>query len=207
MIYVELSSGLGNQFFQYAMARKIQIDTNEAVSYCYKGKKGYLEAERKISIDRFSIDSGWKREEPCPYYSKHRTIVTIEKLIAKLDSISNISVEKQKEHKQKEIRFLEKMGRITHQEHIYLPLVLCSKTKDIFISGLWHHPMFFETIKGVLFNELELRDKQSLPKDILSKIVSTESVAVHIRRGDYLNYPYYIVADIWKIVSYNFLLP
>lgn len=58
------------------------------------------------------------------------------------------------------------------------------KLNTIFFDGYWQNKKYYKELKNwIEFKAIELDD---LNKKILTKIIKTESVAIHIRRGDYL---------------------
>lgn len=76
---------------------------------------------------------------------------------------------------------------------------------DVFFSGYWQDKVFFEYVKEELIENIRIK-KEYISKDYLKslkKIGSTNSVAVHVRRGDYLtgnnkNLFVYLGADYYK---------
>jgi hypothetical protein len=57
---------------------------------------------------------------------------------------------------------------------------------NIILDGYWNSYKYFENIKGVLSEELSPRDQPNPNnKNCLNKIINTNAVSVHFRRGDY----------------------
>jgi hypothetical protein len=60
--------------------------------------------------------------------------------------------------------------------------------RNIYLKGYFQNPKYFSAITATLRSEFELNDPM-LPRHYLAKIAGTESVAVHVRRSDYLTNP------------------
>ena len=59
--------------------------------------------------------------------------------------------------------------------------------KDVYLSGYWQSEKYFMDIKDKIREAFTFDDKNECDMAIKNLICSTESVAVHIRRGDYVN--------------------
>lgn len=71
---------------------------------------------------------------------------------------------------------------------------------DCMLSGFFQSPLYFETIADELREELKpllARGASATHGSPLeSKLSSPDTVAVHVRRGDYLNHPAFAVCDV-----------
>jgi len=72
----------------------------------------------------------------------------------------------------------------------FLPEVLSVPDQD-FIVGNWQSEKYFIDIKEVIKKDflLEIKISDNYFNKILDKIISENSVSIHIRRGDYKNHP------------------
>jgi hypothetical protein len=68
---------------------------------------------------------------------------------------------------------------------------------DCMLSGFFQSPLYFEEIASSLRSELNslLADAIMAADDLHAKLVEPRSVAVHVRRGDYLKIPVFQVCD------------
>ncbi len=68
---------------------------------------------------------------------------------------------------------------------------------DCMLFGYFQSPLYFESIAGPLRAELNglLKDALRLPEDLRAKLMEPNSVAVHVRRKDYLDLPVFQVCD------------
>jgi hypothetical protein len=68
---------------------------------------------------------------------------------------------------------------------------------DCMLFGYFQSPMYFESIAESLREELNglLIDAVRIPTDVRNKLLQPDSVAVHVRRKDYLNLPIFQVCN------------
>ena len=163
---VRLSGGLGNQMFQYAFGRAM----------CHKhGEKLYLDTsayardrKRDFELQKYAIvrrkggglQSFWYN---CIRFLEHR-IGHGEKLAKKLHYFREAEV-----------------FRLYDFPHV----------KGYF-DGCWQNEQYFESIAEELRQEFVYREMQlsQEQKDILASVECENSVAIHVRRGDYLDAEY-----------------
>lgn len=70
-----------------------------------------------------------------------------------------------------------------------LPSILISSDNylnynALFFNGYWMDSKYFQSVRPILFNKFDI---SSTNQELLEEIRSSESVAVHVRRGDYLS--------------------
>lgn len=171
MIIIGVSGGLGNQMFQYALYEKFKYLGKEAkLDLSFYGTNQKL---RKFELDLFSLDymaagkSESKKLGECSYgcWDKARR-----KLFGNRKSFYQEDLDKG-----------------------YQPEIL--ELENAYLSGYWQCEKYFSDIGD------KIRDDFVFPADLSKEgtaleeeIKNTESVAVHIRRGDYLeegNYKVY----------------
>ena len=195
MIYLIFHGGLGNQFFQYAFGKVIQKKFNQKV--CYISEKYKTDELRDLNITFFNIDPSWQAADlDYNFWSNHkiRRLLTkiISKVFSKLDS-KNTSSEDVDSIYLLEHKLLNWMGFYTHYLHRYPPIGN-SLFKDICIDGLWNDPRYFSDIRDELLHDLRLKEKlQGNNLELLNEIERTQSVCVHVRRGDYVYVKGYLV--------------
>lgn len=170
MIIIRLRSGLGNQMFQYAFFKQMQY---------WHGKENV-----KLDIDTYIWNTHNGRE--------------IDKVFG-IDfsgdtapsSASFALADVGYSFKQ---RLLRRIRGRKHKSYLYwkdLQLADYKKlTNDVYIEGFWNEERYFSDIfnfvrKTYTFNGT-LTPEQS---EFLKQIEATESVGIHVRRGDYAKYP------------------
>ena len=182
MIIVRINGGLGNQIFQYATARAISIKLNRKLllDIAWYHDINTLDDQsdpnattiRDFLLDNFNIQSriinkihlNWiKRLEIRSKNSKFYKLL----LDGPLNNFSYTTIDRNNFS-------LESIQ--THQ-HVYL-------------TGYWQNNDIFEEYKNLISDELILKYPLSANnQDYLNSINATNSVAIHVRRGDYISKP------------------
>jgi hypothetical protein len=164
MVIVRLSGGLGNQMFEYAMARTVAHRRHTSVRLDFK----YLKADRKrryglgawnvntrpaSSLDYLRVAmGGWRcvLKGPCPYYAKPYVY---------------------------EQSFCFDSNALQAPRHCVL-------------AGYWQSERYFKEIEPIIRQEFTLRMEPSAEtQQTACAIRASNSVFLHIRRGDYIADP------------------
>jgi hypothetical protein len=174
MIIVKLIGGLGNQMFQYAAARGLAHRNSTFMKLDLYGFETYK--IRKYQLHCFNI------------VEQFATISEINAFIT--NSSAKKSVKRQ-------LRFF--FG-INQTESFYYPSTsiieknLCfsedafNQKGHIYLDGYWQSDKYFADIKEVIYRDFSFRIKPSTSNQrILNQINNSNSISVHIRRGDYIN--------------------
>ncbi len=171
MIITRLYGGMGNQMFQYAIARAIAIRNNDSVGLDLKDlldrtpRKGFT--YRGYDLDLFNIKADILSQKQIPFwfrfYGQGRLAWYLNMLRKKLFFTKGN----------------EKKDFVFDQNILSL--------KNVYLSGYWQNPKYFQDIKHILKEDFSL--KNPLPKNIESlrqEILNKESLCIHVRRGDYV---------------------
>lgn len=164
MVIVNLTGGLGNQMFQYAFVKELQSRNIKAYSNFYQLGK-YRDIEKA-----FDIEPSKKEKNITFFFSKNLIFRFLRKFF-----IVHI-IEPQKLYSTFDPKYLE------NKRLLLLHYV-----------GTWQSERYFENIKKTINGIFEFTNKLSNNTcNWKNKISSSpNSVAIHIRRGDYLK-PEYI---------------
>lgn len=167
MIIVRLKGGLGNQMFQYALGRKLALKNScelmlDLSALDTANSTGNI--KRNFSLNQFNIISKIATQEEVkvleqPYGFLSKAINTFKK-------------------------------KVLRQNHVIFEPYILSLTEPLFLDGYWQSPRYFSDIKETLVRDFTLSN--DLPKQILyilNQVENSESVAVHVRRGDYAHNP------------------
>ena len=166
MIIINLKGGLGNQMFQYAFGRKLSITEKVEIKI---DKTGYdREHFRSYGLNIFNVVENFATEEEIKKNKYPYGVVS------------------------KGWRWLS--FKILRQHHVgwepktfsYLKQKV-AQNKNVYIDGYWQSFKYFEDIKNVLVEDFSLKIplEQTHP-ELIAQIISTNSVALSIRRTDYL---------------------
>ena len=177
MIVVKLIGGLGNQMFQYAFGRylSIQHNTNLYCDIADLQNKNLGHIHRNFSLDGFNLQAAIYNLND----QKSGKEIFFKKLFSspknKLKTIS-----------EKRLHFDKEIG---------------NAVDNIYLNGYWQSPLYFEKIEDIIRKDFTF----SIPlskgaEQFLLKIKASNSVSIHVRRGDYVNNPetlsYHGICDI-----------
>ena len=191
MISLIIKDGLGNQLFQYAYARYLQ--------YLYE-KEGQKE---KIAINSYYIDHFDFRKTALHNFvlndnvefmeqqeqKKNMEAFKIKTLLANgFDIVPWKILKSSKPLGEKKYIKRSKHGvYYTYRSQTEFKTVL-ARTKNKYVFGFFQGETNFAPIKEIIRAEFEIKTAPSKKNaDILERIDNTESICLHIRRGDYLD--------------------
>lgn len=178
MIELILYGGLGNQLFQYACARSIQIESkNQPLiinTYLFSNY------QFKPSLIHFNIPNN------IVFINKPRRFIRI---IAQASQILGHD---------KLYKLLSPFGVYIWRLNKYKKIEF--KNRNNFLYGYFQTEQFFKKYSTLIKNELKIKNPP-LESCFYSKILNSNSVCMHIRRGDYIknnmiicDLPYYYKA-------------
>ena len=166
MIITELNGGLGNQMFQYAVARRL-AEVNHT--------------ELKLDIENLKKDR-------LRTYELHHLNVN-----AQFAVYDDIAIFKERS-KRKKIKFYirqilsRKKLRNIKEKHFHFDESILFLKDNIYLQGYWQTEKYFKDISDIIRREFSLKEKLSEEsQQVAQKIkMSANSVSLHIRRGDYV---------------------
>ncbi|MDR3706244.1 MAG: alpha-1,2-fucosyltransferase [Paludibacteraceae bacterium] len=169
MNIVRINCGLGNQMFQYAFYRMLkEIDNNTKLDiseFKYRKHHNGYELESIFNIN------------PC-YATKKEC-----------DKIADISKSLFDEIRRDFLKIKKNsMGNLIYESNYsphFNPILL--QEKNTYFIGYWQTEKYFQPISKIIRKEFSFK-KEIDPSNLLIKkqILNTNSVSIHIRRGDYL---------------------
>jgi hypothetical protein len=164
--------GLGNQMFQYAAGRRL--------AYVHR-------TELKLDLSWFNeiAAKATPRKYELAAFKFHPLIASSEDVARYLKPPYLLSA----------LNVLNRLFPLVGQKHItekhfhFDPAIL-SLPDNVYLDGYWQSPRYFVDIEEVIRSEFTITSElTALNKQITEFIARTESVAVHIRRGDYVANP------------------
>ena len=173
MIYIQLNGGLGNQMFQYAFARKLSIKYKTELFFDEKLLKN-KKIDSRHTVRSFELN-----------------IFNINKLKSEISYFKNFVFIFYRIINILSIRFglnsLQTPRYFIEQNFSYNKSVIKIKG-DCFLSGYWQSPLYFQSIESVIRKDFKFpKLEHSNNIAFAEKIKKTNSVAIHFRRGDFLN--------------------
>lgn len=190
MITVRLWGGLGNQMFQYAFGRRLaaEHETDLVLDLgWFKYRKAGATTPRIYELGGFELDRhARKRTYPPP---KHKSALPW--------------------------RRPPGLRVISEQRNGFDESALASPN-HVWLLGYWQSERYFRSIEGTLRAAFSLREPlPAAERALVDEIETTDSVSIHVRRGDYVADPkvnrahgvltldYYRAAieEVWKHVD------
>jgi|SRR3989338_338744 len=160
MIIVALTLGLGNNLFQYSVARRLSLERNTELLFDVSGQNRDRQQFILSYISRFNMAG---------------TVAT-KKQIMKIKILNRLNF----------INTDYKNSVFYEDAYEFNPSVI-NAPKNAYLSGYWQSEKYFDTIKDTIRLDVTLKEPaDGRYREILDKIKSSDSVAVHIRRGDYM---------------------
>ena len=164
MIVIELSGGLGNQMFQYALYKKFESLNRDVVMETSFFRSG--QDLRELELGIFPV--------------KYREITDKEAANIRGYGYKDSIIDKIK-HKLMPRNYTVYIDKI----EIFQPEVL--DMENVYLSGYWQNENYFKDIKEIIRKEFSFSDELYVKnKELCDKMKKENSVSVHIRRGDYL---------------------
>lgn len=174
MIVSKIIGGLGNQMFQYAIAKSVAVRNNDSFKMDISDFGSYS-LHNGYRLNLFNIDGNIATQEDIVSLKGRATIV--HKILKKL-KLYNLNTY----YREKEITLFD--------ENVF-------NYSDVYLDGYWQNELYFKDIRDILLSEFTL--KEGISKNLIStfdQIENAESVSIHVRRGDYLNHPDVGVLDV-----------
>jgi len=168
MIVVKINGGLGNQLFQYAAGRAL--------------------AERHKT--ELVLDLGWFYNRPggnTPWkYELHRYPIQARETTP----FEQFLCRSYQGRIIRRIPFLPRKWRHFREKHFQYEPSYARLPDQVYLDGYWQSSRYFKNIKNIIrkeFQPIALPGKTN--EDLMDSMAQSSSVALHIRRGDYLSNP------------------
>lgn len=165
MIIVRVTGGLGNQMFQYAMYKSLE-------------KKGKLvKLDSKSFYETKKEHNGYELERIFDIKPNKPTKEDLEKFDE--NNISTLFKIKRKLFGDK--KFVYDTKEYVFNKDVY-------KLKNSYLNGYWQSIKYFEGIENDIKKYFRFKnqlDNKNL--EILNEIENSNSISIHIRRGDYMS--------------------
>jgi hypothetical protein len=169
---IHLSGGLGNQLFQYALGRRLQLEQRARVRYDLTMYKVKTDRDLTICKYRTKVPEVSGMDQTTMRLSFGRTLGRFASLLKPLKS-------------QLFWQVLEDKRKGFDQEIVNL-------TGRWYLRGWWHAPAYFESLRPLLLEEFQPVEKLAeADHEVFKRIHDVNAVCLHVRRGDYVNHPVY----------------
>lgn len=178
MIIVKLMGGLGNQMFQYAVGRNLacklgvplKLDSSYLRQKWWERFKG--NALRNYALGVFNVRAELAKPCDLPPYAWFPTT----SLVKITNSFIRI--------------FRPDTAYILREVPFDLKTNLANLNNalsNVYLDGFWQSEEYFKEIKDIIVEDFKLKTQPlGLNLELVQKIASSNSISLHIRRGDYL---------------------
>jgi hypothetical protein len=172
MVIVQLVGGLGNQMFQYATARAVAYRTNMPLKLDVRAFVNYK--VRSYRLGCFNIVEDFATEGEVRRFRRPRRRQVV--------AFATSEIER---------RLLPWYRQRLMEERAFAfdPDVLRIR-KSAYLVGYWQSEKYFADVAELIRQEFTLKSEpDKLNRQVLDEIEATDSVSLHIRRGDYISNP------------------
>jgi hypothetical protein len=166
MIITEINGGLGNQFFQYAAGLSLALRHQSPLKIKVQFKS--TDTSRSFGLSHFKINlTEATQEDVNKLYTSSPVVRAIQAILPS-----------QFKHFYKEKHFAYQSGFEKLGPNVYL-------------KGYWQSERYFSSIAEQVKATFTLKPEYySTVLSLIDEINTSESVSIHIRKGDYLLHPY-----------------
>ena len=166
MIITEINGGLGNQLFQYAAGLSLSLRHQTQLKTAVQFKNA--DTSRSLGLSHFNLNLiEASQEEVSQLYSGSAIDRAIQSILPA-----------QFKHVYKEKHFAYQSGFEKLGSKVYL-------------KGYWQSELYFSSITEQVKTTFTLKPEYySSIQSLINEINTSESVSIHVRKGDYLLHPY-----------------
>lgn len=168
MVITRITSGLGNQLFQYALGRSLALRNNTSlyVDLSYYKQVYQTDTPRTFKLHHFNTNYTVLDTSPYLYVSKSTKLLPN--------------------------RTFKPVFEFVREQHFHFdPAVLNAKAKFITLDGFWQSERYFGDSADVIRKELAFKRKTGPTFESFKQAIerAENPVSLHIRRGDYVSHP------------------
>lgn len=185
MVIVKIMGGLGNQLFQYAFGKYLEIHTQDQVKYdvnVHIKNKNFT--QRDLDIDYFKV------QLPFCATSEKKTYVFF-----KNEGFFR-RIERKLAQKFPYLHRHYKVQKNAHSNEFMLE-------SDSYYEGYWQYSEYLDEVREGILQEIKpnalFYEKHA---SVLRKMQESNSVAIHIRRGDYISIK--VNADLFEVCDMEY---
>ena len=172
-IIVKLFGGLGNQLFQYAFARHLAILNNAPLFLDITGFETYK--LRRYSLHHFAL-----KAHIAPKWE-------VAKALGTSNGLSKFAIWRMPSKGMPQNKIFQ---QIIEDDGFGFNGKLLQLKGCLYINGYWQTPLYFDDVKNIIRNDLKVTTAPTQAnREMARRILDSNSVSVHVRRGDYVNNP------------------
>ncbi|KHJ39622.1 glycosyl transferase family 11 [Pedobacter glucosidilyticus] len=174
MIVVKIMGGIGNQLFQYAVGRQLALKNQTELKLDLSSFDNLNHRPFRLNIFDISIIKA--KKEDIPYVIRTPTPYKL-KLIVNLLSVSKL--------------------KLYREKHFNFDPEVLDLTNNFYLYGYWQCEKYFSSIKDIIIKDLKFnKEINSNLKKLSGLIQNSDSISLHVRRGDYVGNEHHNVLSI-----------
>ena len=171
MITINLTGGLGNQLFQYALGRYLAIkwDAELVIDDTFYKSQPTGVTPRRYELDKFATQLRIVTDSERRYLKRYtnRYLRYLQKYIS-----------------------LPSRYKYVREPLDKLLLEVRDLSGDLFLDGFWQSERYFAGVEDIIRHDLIPNfDFSDQEKEVMASMQNTASVSLHVRRGDYVTNP------------------
>ena len=169
MVVVKLMGGLGNQMFQYAAGRALAHAFNTSlkldISFLSDNTPRHNVIQRPYELSVFNIKEQFPNKKEVQKFTTGRVALSD--------------------------RLTFRTYTLYKEPHFHFAPDFLKLKPSVYLDGFWQSEEYFKAIKETIVEEFSFKEKpEGGNKQISDQISGTNSVSIHVRRGDYISNPY-----------------
>ncbi len=170
VIIMRLLGGLGNQMFQHATGRRLASHLGTKLKLDVSGFEAYK--LRSYSLDAFHLKADFATKADVVRLKFGKTALMKWRVLGK---------------KEQDLR---PMPSYIQEKHFRFDPAMLNLPDGVYLDGYWQSEKYFADISDAIRADFAPQNPMSAPSIRISeKIKSFNSVALHVRRGDYVSNP------------------
>jgi len=186
MIKVQITGGLGNQMFQYAVARNLALKNKTKVVVDTISLQHDIKLSKQYSFRDYKLDV-YKIKASKSYLSNYLNVIYIRNIVYLFQTILNkIGVYLLDNH------FVKEKGPFAFDSTIL------EKNSSLYLIGYFQTEKYFTDIRNIILDDFSLiKPLSSKAREWEEKIKNSPiSISIHIRRGDYVDSDYHALQNL-----------
>lgn len=168
MIIARIIGGLGNQLFQYACARALSTLHRVPLKLDVRGFQSYK--LHQYQLNNFNVAAEPAADDELPQSLRYGPFA--------------ITLQPKRKPSSKLI--------IVHEQGLGFNSQVSTLGSNLYLDGYWQSEKYFHGIRELLLQDLQLHEPIDIENHrLLQTMQKCEAVALHVRRGDYVQNPAY----------------
>jgi len=186
MIILQISGGLGNQMFQYALGKALAYSKKTSFKLFINDYSKYH--NRQFDLDHLNINYELATIKEV---KKYHNLQLCRFPLNCLNKPANT------------LLFLLTKRQVVKENGFYYNPRIFDLEGDLFLKGCWQSPKYFTQIEPKLRQDFTFKAPPvNKNKQIIKQIKKENAVSVHIRRGDYLHHKFNKILGLCSIQYY-----